>query len=118
MRKIFTKEQRAFLAAHAPEGMGLDDLSILGPIFVLKAKVDAPALGRKAVAELWLLPDGSRIIELSTKCLPGEALRVGMETRVRLESLGLDLSAEPQTKTKAALEFFSGELRDQQEGEA
>ena len=27
------------LAAHAPEGIGLDDLSVLGPIFVLKLKV-------------------------------------------------------------------------------
>ncbi|HEY7537742.1 MAG TPA: hypothetical protein VH721_07120 [Gaiellaceae bacterium] len=111
LRKLFTKEQRAFLAAHAPDGLGLDDVRVLGPIFVLKAKFDAPALGRKAVAEIWLLPDGSRILELSTKCPPEEAFQVGIETRARLESLGLDLSTEPQTKTKAALEFFAGELR-------
>ena len=38
LRKLFSKEQRAFFAAHAPEGIGLDDLSILGPIFVLKLR--------------------------------------------------------------------------------
>src|SRR3954464_10730643 len=38
VRKLFSKEQRAFYAAHAPDGLGLDDLSILGPIFVLKLR--------------------------------------------------------------------------------
>ena len=36
VRKLFSKEQRAFFAAHAPEGLALDDLALLGPIFVLK----------------------------------------------------------------------------------
>src|SRR5690349_23112169 len=32
LRKLFSKEQRAFYAEHAPEGIDLDDLSLLGPI--------------------------------------------------------------------------------------
>jgi hypothetical protein len=31
LRKLFSKEQRAFYAAHAPEGIGLEDLKTLGP---------------------------------------------------------------------------------------
>ena len=31
---------------------------------------------RRIVAEMWLYPDGTRIVELSTKCLPGEGLDV------------------------------------------
>ena len=38
IRKLFTKEQRAFYREHAPEGLELDDLSMLGPINVLKLK--------------------------------------------------------------------------------
>ena len=38
LRKLFSKEQRAFFAAHAPEGIELDDLTVLGPIFVLKLR--------------------------------------------------------------------------------
>ena len=113
-RKLFSKEQRAFLAAHAPESVGLDELSILGPIFVLKLNVVPPALARKLVAELWLYPDESRILELSTKCLPGEAFQAGVETRAYLENLGLDLSGDQQTKTKTALEFFAAVLRERQ----
>ena len=37
-QKLFSKEQRAFYAEHAPDGIALDDLSVLGPIFVLKLK--------------------------------------------------------------------------------
>jgi hypothetical protein len=111
VRKLFTKEQRAFLAANAPEGVALDDLAVLGPIFVLKAKFQPPGFERRFVAELWLYPDGSRILELSTKCLPGEAFPVAVESRAYLEGLGLEVWGEQMTKTKTALEFFAGELR-------
>jgi hypothetical protein len=35
--KLFSKQQRAFVAAHAPAGLELDDLTLLGPIFVLES---------------------------------------------------------------------------------
>jgi hypothetical protein len=111
LRKLFSKEQRAFFAAHAPEGLELDALVVLGPIFVLKQTVTPPAFGRRIVAELWLLPDGTMVFELSTKCLPGDAFQTAVESRAYLEGLGLDLTADPQTKTRSALEFFAAELR-------
>ena len=110
IRKLFSKEQRAFFSAHAPEGMELDDLSILGPIFVLKLKFSPEGLGRKMVAELWMYPDDSRILELSTKCTPAEAVQVALETRLHLQKRGVDLSGEQQTKTKTALEFYAQHL--------
>src|SRR5215211_3268190 len=107
LRKLFSKEQRAFFADHAPEGVDLDGLSVLGPIFVLKLKFSPPDYGRRLVAEMWLYPDGERILELSTKCAPPEAFRVGAETRAYLAGQSVDLSGEQQTKTKTALEFFA-----------
>jgi hypothetical protein len=109
-RKLFSKEQRGFYSEHAPEGVALDDLSVLGPIFVLKAKYAPPELGRKLVAELWLYPDDSRLLELSTKCTPGEAFQVAAESRAFLAERGVDMSGEQETKTKKALEFFAGKL--------
>ena len=73
---LFSKEQRALYAEHAPSGIQLDDLSILGPIFVLKDKFTLEGFPRRMVAEMWLYPDGSRVLELSTKCLPTEAFQV------------------------------------------
>ena len=81
LRKLFSKAQRAFFADHAPDGVALDDLAVLGPIFVLKLKLAPQTFGRRIVAEMWLYPDGSRIVELSTKCLPGEGLDVAQELR-------------------------------------
>jgi hypothetical protein len=109
--KLFTKEQRAFYAEHAPEGIKLKQLSILGPIFVLKVKFAPPELGRKIVAEVWLYPDDSRLLELSTKCAPGEAFQVAAEARAFLAERGVDVEGEQETKTRKALEFFSAGLR-------
>jgi hypothetical protein len=112
IRKLFTKEQRAFLRASAPEDLQLDTLAILGPINVLKLKFTPAEYGRRLVAELWTYPDGSRILELSTKCIPAEALDVAGDTKVFLAERGIDLLGEQQTKTRTALEFFSNELAD------
>src|SRR4051794_24600621 len=79
IRKLFSKEQRAFYAKHAPEGLELDDLEVLGPIFVLKLRFVPAELARKMVAEMCLYPDGSRILELSTRCRTGEAFQVAAE---------------------------------------
>jgi hypothetical protein len=111
LRKLFSKEQKALFADHAPAGVNLDDLAILGPIFVLKLKSLPKGLERKLVAELWLYPDGSRILELSTKCAPGEAFQVAAETRAFLSSRGVDLGGAQQTKTRTAMEFFAKELQ-------
>lgn len=110
-RKLFSKGQRAFYAAHAPAGVELDDLRVLGPMNVMKLKFAPAGFARRLVVELWLYPDGSRILELSTKCQPGEAFQVAAETRVFLGDRGIDLSGEQQTKTATALSFFSEELR-------
>jgi hypothetical protein len=111
IRKLFSKEQQAFYAAHAPDGLELDDLTILGPINLMKLKLSPGDFGRRLVAELWLYPDGSRILELSTKCAPTEAFQAAVETRAFLSKQGVDLSGEQQTKTKTALEYFTRNLQ-------
>ncbi len=110
LRKLFSKEQRAFFADHAPEGIGFEDLSLLGPIFVLKLKAAPQGYARKMVVELWLYPDGTRILELSTKCAPDEAFQVAAESRAFLTERGIELGGAQTTKTRKALEFFSKQL--------
>jgi hypothetical protein len=110
LSSLFSKEQAAFLADHAPDGPALDDLSVLGPILVLKLKFEPEGFERRLVAELWMYPDNSRILELSTKCEPGEAFQAAAETRAYLSSRGIDLSGEQETKTAKALEYFASRL--------
>jgi len=107
IRKLFSKEQRAFFAKHAPADMTLDDLTVLGPINVLKLKFAPKGYGRTLVAEMWMYPDYSRILELSTKCATGEGFQVAAETKAYLAAQGIDLSGEQQTKTLKALQFFA-----------
>jgi hypothetical protein len=115
LRKLFSKEQRSFFASHAPEGISLEDLSVLGPIFVIKLKVQPDTFSRRLAVEMWMYPNGERVVELSTKCLPGQGLAVAEEARTFLDSKGIDVTGDQQTKTKTALEFFSAELQAQQD---
>ena len=112
VRKLFSKEQRAFFAAHAPEGVTLDDLTMLGPILILKQRFTPKELNRRLVAEMWVYPDGSRVLELSTRCGTTEAFQVAAEVRAFLAGRGVDISGEQETKTRKALAV----LREEREG--
>ena len=83
--KLFSEGQRQFYATHAPIGLELDQLSVLGPLNVLKIKFVPAGFNRKLAIELWLYPDGSQVLELSTKCLPSETFQVAAETRSVLD---------------------------------
>jgi hypothetical protein len=111
LRKLFSRDQRTFFTDFAPAGLELDSLVPLGPTFVLKGQFTPPELNRRMVAEMWLYPDGSRILELSTKCLPNEMFQVAAEARAYLAHNGVPIGAAQQMKTKTALAFFTAELQ-------
>jgi hypothetical protein len=111
IRDLFTKEQRAFYKANAPHGLKMSGLSVLGPINLMKLEFNPDGVKRKFVAELWMYPDGSRILELSTKASPEDAFDVAAETRAFLQTKGLDLTAEQQPKTNRALRHFTDLLK-------
>jgi hypothetical protein len=115
---LFSKEQRTFYKAHAPAGIRMDSLLAMGPSFVLKAKHQPKDFDRRIVVEMWLYPDGSRILEVSTKCLPNEGFQVGAEFKTYLANQGIALGAKQETKTKAALDFFKAKLESDRLGGA
>ena len=108
LRKLFSKPQREFFEANAPKGVELDDLTVLGPVAVFKLKtVPKGGMRQKLAVEMWNYPDGTRILELSTKCAPAEAFQVAAEARAYLSDLEIPLGDPQQTKTRTALEYFS-----------
>jgi exopolyphosphatase/guanosine-5'-triphosphate,3'-diphosphate pyrophosphatase len=113
IRKLFSKAQRRFFAEHAPAGIELDSLVPLGPTFILKGQFTPKQFGRRITAEVWLYPDGSRILELSTKAAPNEAFQVAVEARAYLSGAGVELGGAQEPKTGAALQFFAKELAAQ-----
>jgi hypothetical protein len=110
LSRLFSKDQRDFFAMHAPDRIELDDLSVLGPVLVLKLKYTPEGAARPLTVELWNYPHGNRILELSTKTAPSEAFQAVAETRVFLNERGVSLDGKQETKTRTALEFFSREL--------
>lgn len=110
LRKILSKEQEEFFAAHAG-GVGLDELAVLGPIFTLRLRFQPAEFGRRMVAEMWLYPDGSRILELSTRCPTTEAFQTAAELRAFLADRSIAISGEQETKTRKAMEYFTSERR-------
>jgi hypothetical protein len=109
IRKLFSKEQRAFFSEYAITGADLDGLSVLGPIFVLKLTVTPPELGYRLAAELWVYPDGSRVLELSTRVGTHDAFQRVAELRAYLHARGVEIGGEQETKTRKALEYFARE---------
>jgi hypothetical protein len=110
IKSVFSKGQRRIFKAYAPKGMRLNELEVLGPIFVLKLKSELADFKRKIVAEVWIYPDGATVLELSTKSRPDEAFQVAAEFKAELITHGVDLSVEQATKTKSALEYFTANL--------
>jgi exopolyphosphatase/guanosine-5'-triphosphate,3'-diphosphate pyrophosphatase len=107
LSKLFSKGQRRFFTEHAPEGVELDNLVVLGPTFILKGQFTPKELGRRVTVEVWLYPDGSRILELSTKCPPADWFDTTVESRDYLKGVGVKTTGEQATKTRAALEYFA-----------
>ncbi|MGH9276949.1 MAG: adenylate cyclase [Acidimicrobiales bacterium] len=110
LKKVFTREQRGFFEANAPGGLTFRDLAVMGPLIVFKLTFAPSGYDRDMVAEMWMYPDGSRALELSTKCRPAKADAVAAETKAFLVARGVDVDGFQETKTAKALRFFAAEL--------
>ena len=109
-RKLFSKKQRLFYAEHARKASARStSFRSVRPSSSRERSRRRSWVARFA-AEYWLYQDGSRILELSTKCLPKEAFQVAAEARAFLVVKGISLSGSQQTKTRTALEFFQKQL--------
>jgi hypothetical protein len=110
IKGLFSKKQKEFFRSNAPEGLKMNDLVVLGPVFVLKLKTIPEGFDHRLIAEMWRYPDDSRILELSTKCMPDQALELAEEWLAELTKLGIDITGDQPTKTATALEYFSSRL--------
>ncbi|WP_051551262.1 hypothetical protein [Nocardioides sp. URHA0020] len=110
LARVLGKAQLALLTARLPEDVGLEDLRVLGPLSLLKCKFAPADLPRPMVAELWFLPDGSRLLELSAKAAPADAFQAAAETKIFLAGHGVDLAVPQEAKTRTALAALAAAL--------
>lgn len=64
-----------------PSGVTGVELRVLGPLTLVKARFAPEGYSRKMAAELWFLPDGTRVLELSTS-RRGRSFHAEAETKV------------------------------------
>jgi hypothetical protein len=110
LRSLFSGDQEEFLADHAPAGAPVDwdQLRPLGPVQVHKWEFEPKELGHELTVEEWVLPDRSDLVELSIKVDPNDAVDANERFVDFLRARGFDTEGEQQTKTRAALEYFTG----------
>jgi hypothetical protein len=104
---IFSLTQKQFYDSYAPPQAAMDDLLPLGPAFLLKLTSQPMDFDRKMTVELWLNPDGSRVLELSTKGYPEEAFQLGAKFRAFLGQFHLMRETEARTRTSETLRSFT-----------
>ncbi|MCM3920683.1 CYTH domain-containing protein [Frankia sp. AiPs1] len=107
LHNLFSPKQARLLAAHLPGAGHIDDLAVLGPIEAARHRLRPEGFDRVLQAERWTFPDGSRLLELSTRATPQAAAHTAARMFAVLRRHGLDLAGPQQTKTRATLDFFT-----------
>jgi hypothetical protein len=108
--KLFSSDQEELLSTYAYTP-AWDELAVLGPADARVWKVKVSSFGSTLTFELWELPDNSQILELSTRVSAESADQKQAQLAAYLQSKGFDTSTEQETKTQAALDYFSSEYR-------
>ena len=105
--KLFSSRQEGMLALFGPEGFELDEALVLGPVDTLRWKIELDGFAHELTVELWSMPDGGELLELSIKVDAGEADEA-MDALLELtRDLDLPLDETQSTKTRRALSFFA-----------
>jgi hypothetical protein len=81
----------------------LNDLVVYGPIDVRCLNVKLRGLSHGLTAERWRYPDGSDLLELSTRCPVDQAAAVAARVSTALRAYGITPADVQRTKTEIAL---------------
>lgn len=107
IEKLFCGEQERFLEQFAKAPIDFARLCIMGPIRVLRWKVEHKDFPHELTVEEWRLPDGDDLVEVSIKVAPDEAPEAQKAFERHLTGLKLDPKGAQETKTRTALEYFA-----------
>jgi len=102
LTKLLSPRQRRLLLKYAPQ-VRRGDLTVFGPIHVRCQNVKLRGFDRGLTAERWRYPDGSDLVELSTRCPVDEAAAVAARVSVALRAYGVVPADLQVTKTEIAL---------------
>jgi hypothetical protein len=104
---LFSHRQRVLLAAYAPPTVELDNLLVFGPVQVRRCRVQPVGLDGALTVEHWAYPDGSSILELSTRCRAEVAMAATARVTSVLKAHDINVTGCQQTKTRTTLAYFA-----------
>jgi len=110
--KLYSKDQERFLRAFYTGPISFDRLCVMGPIRVLRWKLEHEGFPHELTVEEWRLPDGDDLVEVSIKVPPNEAHQAQQAFDDHLRALRLDPQGAQETKTRTALQYFAKLCRD------
>jgi hypothetical protein len=108
VKSLFSKDQEKFLSTYA-SSFDWDDLEVLGPVDVAVWKLDDASLPEELTVERWTLPDDTAILEVSMRVSASKAKDGAKKLAAFLDDYDLDASDTQETKTQAALDYFTGQ---------
>ncbi len=100
---LLSPRQRRLLARYAPPRTRLDRLTVIGPVDVRCDSIELHGLDRRLTAEQWRYPNGSQVLELSTRCRTDDAAAVARRVSKALRARGVTPAELQRTKTEMAL---------------
>ncbi|MEV6637171.1 hypothetical protein AB0M54_41215 [Actinoplanes sp. NPDC051470] len=103
LTSLLSARQRKLFARYAPSGVGLRDLVVYGPVDVRKLSIKLRGIKGGLTAERWRYPDGSDLLELSTRCPVDEAEALASRVSRTLRAYGVAPAELQRTKTELAL---------------
>lgn len=106
--RLFSGEQETFADDYGAAPVDWTALEVLGPVEAQVWRVRSGALDRRLTFELWTLPDGTELLEVSTRVTSEEADDAQEELVEYLSDRGFDTASEGDSKTRAALDYFAG----------
>lgn len=109
LRTLFSEQQLALLAGRLSGKVGVDDLETLGPVEVRRTRPrpGGPGPGRGLELQEWMYPDGSRLLEVSTRCTARDLLQTAAHAKSFLDRHGIAQTGPCPTKADTTLAYFT-----------
>jgi hypothetical protein len=107
LRTLFSQQQLTLLAGRLPEHVTVDGLEALGPVEVHRTRPRHDGPGRGLELQEWTYPDGSRLLELSTRCTAEQLLPTAIHAKAFLDRHGIAQAGPCPTKADATLAYFT-----------
>jgi hypothetical protein len=107
LRTLFSQQQLTLLAGRLPGSMAVDALDTLGPVEVHRTRPSHDGPGRGLELQEWAYPDGTRLLEVSTRCSAEQLLATAAHAKAFLDRHGIAQAGPCPTKADATLEYFT-----------